>query len=417
MAVADKKPPSKGSTSSSSGTAGVSTSGPKRKKTSAASTNAQSSASTPINIGELSIDILQDLIRSLTHEVAARAVHLEHRIRSQYGREFVARPYATALPPGIRAKSAQKTEVVGRVAYLSSPWSSHAGTPVNGSTPGTPKVANGHNAGTDGGNNNATTSTVAPSPATPSASLLEDMYGIEKSTEPRYFECLNCTRKIAGSRFAAHLERCLGGRNSRHKDRKAAVAYGGPHLASENLAPISNNNNNSYNSPSPSSVTGGDFSSTSSSPAKSQLGEHLSGAGAGTSLKTPPSSSAGAAANSSQGNGSTESSAPPRTKKRKIGLGGGNGNSNGSNNGTSNGHSNISSSGGPTKTALSKFFDRGVGGTGSSGTMSNGNSRDSKNSIHSAPSSPRGAGGSSSDKNRSHSEEPSIHPRKRAKNS
>lgn len=174
----------------------------------------------------------------MTHEVAARAIQLEHKIRAQYGPEFVARPYNTALPPGIRAKSAQKTEVVGRVAYLSSPWSSQAGTPVAGSAPGTPRpaapavpvpvvvVVKEENAEAPadtvklpGSGATSRKGTPTPAGATPSASLLEDMYGIEKSSEPRYFECLNCTRKIAGSRFAAHLERCLGGRNSRHKDR------------------------------------------------------------------------------------------------------------------------------------------------------------------------------------------------------
>lgn len=28
-----------------------------------------------------------------------------------------------------------------------------------------------------------------------------------------YFQCSNCDRKIAGSRFAAHLDKCLGGRS------------------------------------------------------------------------------------------------------------------------------------------------------------------------------------------------------------
>lgn len=163
----------------------------------------------------------------MTHEVAANAIQIEHKIRSQYGPEFVAKPYNTTLPPGIRAKSAQKTEVIGRVAYLSSPWSSYAGTPINGSSPATPSATN--NTTTNTNNNGSSSSSEngsesnGGSRATPSASALEDMYGIEKSSEPRYFECLNCGRKIAGSRFAAHLERCLGGRNSRHKERLVII--------------------------------------------------------------------------------------------------------------------------------------------------------------------------------------------------
>lgn len=37
-----------------------------------------------------------------------------------------------------------------------------------------------------------------------------DIYGLEKSTEVRYFECLNCERQVAGHRFAAHIARCSG---------------------------------------------------------------------------------------------------------------------------------------------------------------------------------------------------------------
>lgn len=111
--------------------------------------------------------ILDDLLKPMAHEVTSQALQLEKRIRGQYGSDFIAKPYNTTLPPGIRAKSAQKTEVAGRVAYIK----------VQG----------------------------------------QDMYGNEKSNDVRYFECLNCSRKIAGSRFAAHMERCLNGRNSRAK--------------------------------------------------------------------------------------------------------------------------------------------------------------------------------------------------------
>lgn len=40
-----------------------------------------------------------------------------------------------------------------------------------------------------------------------------DVFGNEKIPDSaRLFECTNCQRKIAGSRFAAHIDRCLGGR-------------------------------------------------------------------------------------------------------------------------------------------------------------------------------------------------------------
>lgn len=111
--------------------------------------------------------ILDDLLKPVTHEAVAQAVQEEKRIRARYGQDFVAKPGNTTLPPGIRAKSAQKTEVAGRVAFVK----------IQG----------------------------------------KDMYGLEKASDVRYFECLNCSRKIAGSRFAAHMERCLNGRNSRNK--------------------------------------------------------------------------------------------------------------------------------------------------------------------------------------------------------
>lgn len=39
-----------------------------------------------------------------------------------------------------------------------------------------------------------------------------DIYGQEKSTDVRYFECANCERSVAGHRFAAHAARCGGKR-------------------------------------------------------------------------------------------------------------------------------------------------------------------------------------------------------------
>lgn len=34
-----------------------------------------------------------------------------------------------------------------------------------------------------------------------------------------YFRCSNCQREIAGGRFAAHIDKCLGGRNRRNRDQ------------------------------------------------------------------------------------------------------------------------------------------------------------------------------------------------------
>ena len=43
-----------------------------------------------------------------------------------------------------------------------------------------------------------------------------DIHGQPKTQESsRYFMCKNCGREISANRFAAHLERCLGGRGGR----------------------------------------------------------------------------------------------------------------------------------------------------------------------------------------------------------
>lgn len=44
---------------------------------------------------------------------------------------------------------------------------------------------------------------------------VKDVYGndgLRVVDGGRYFDCGNCGRKVAGSRFASHIDRCLGGR-------------------------------------------------------------------------------------------------------------------------------------------------------------------------------------------------------------
>lgn len=44
--------------------------------------------------------------------------------------------------------------------------------------------------------------------------LGENVNQIKTGTaQDTYFKCSNCDRKIAGSRFAAHIDKCLGGRS------------------------------------------------------------------------------------------------------------------------------------------------------------------------------------------------------------
>lgn len=45
--------------------------------------------------------------------------------------------------------------------------------------------------------------------------MLGERAGMIKTgtAQDTYFKCTNCDRKIAGSRFAAHIDKCLGGRS------------------------------------------------------------------------------------------------------------------------------------------------------------------------------------------------------------
>ncbi|CAN6657003.1 hypothetical protein TRVA0_029S01178 [Trichomonascus vanleenenianus] len=131
-------------------------------------------------LGSLSVMIFKDLLKPLTHEATLKAIQKEKVIRRKYGKEFIARtptpgtPQSTASSaastPKSRANgtpngSAARVEVHGRIIYSKLPG--------------------------------------------------RDIYGKEKNTQVQYFECSNCKRKVAGSRFAAHIERCLSGRNNR----------------------------------------------------------------------------------------------------------------------------------------------------------------------------------------------------------
>jgi hypothetical protein len=130
---------------------------------------------------------LYDLLRPMAHEAAIRAVHNEKRIRRIYGKEFTAvapslssATSGTSTPTGRGSSkaSAKKYDVRGRAMYVT--------------TPG------------------------------------RDIYGNEKPTDARYFQCSNCERKIAGNRFAAHIVRCLSGRNSRLKGNQVNGVYNSP---------------------------------------------------------------------------------------------------------------------------------------------------------------------------------------------
>jgi hypothetical protein len=108
--------------------------------------------------------ILEELLKPMTHEATLQAYEREKTIRKRYGEGFVAKPVSETIK-NPKAKPGQKLEVPGRIAYNKEPG--------------------------------------------------KDIYGNEKSTSTKYFECPGCKRKVASSRLAAHIERCLSGRNAR----------------------------------------------------------------------------------------------------------------------------------------------------------------------------------------------------------
>ena len=99
------------------------------------------------------------MLNSITHEVVAEELLKEEHLRSQYGRPLA----VTQLP---RPTTKQKDKQIKERFIFNK------------------------------GNS-------------------KDIFGNDKvSDNSVYFVCTNCNRNIAGSRFANHINRCLGGRNT-----------------------------------------------------------------------------------------------------------------------------------------------------------------------------------------------------------
>lgn len=113
----------------------------------------------------------------MTYEATLNAYHKEKFIRSRYGSNFVAK--APPAPSGPASRTASGTS--------------------------TPKAAR------------APASVEVPGRVVYSKGQGRDIYGKEKATATKYFECPNCRRKAASFRIASHIERCLSGRNARGK--------------------------------------------------------------------------------------------------------------------------------------------------------------------------------------------------------
>ncbi|KAK9239329.1 hypothetical protein V1525DRAFT_398474 [Lipomyces kononenkoae] len=132
-----------------------------------------------INLALLSLSLLQDLVQPITHDIALEAFSREKRSRQPC-------PSCGAIH-----NSRASSGAVGKGHYIARPG--------------------------------------------------QDIYGRAKqhaSESGSYFECTNCARKVAGSRYAAHLERCLGGRGTRNKN--TVTSSSAPSIASPmSLSPSS----------------------------------------------------------------------------------------------------------------------------------------------------------------------------------
>lgn len=122
-----------------------------------------------ITAGQVSLVILNQMLEHCLQSVTLQAFQDEQLIRDTYGADFVASTptLVNGVPKANSKAAAQRYEINNRVKHV-------------------------HISG-------------------------RDVYGNEKATDTRYFQCSNCGRNIAGVRFAAHIVRCLSGRSSRTK--------------------------------------------------------------------------------------------------------------------------------------------------------------------------------------------------------
>lgn len=141
-----------------------------------------------LTLASMSVSILRDILETVTHEVFFEAIMREQITRARYG----------------------KLEAGNTPQPIETPISSTSSFQQNG---------NLLSAGNSVNNTNNNSRTSSPNPELLTRIqyynvMGRDIFGNEKQSDSsRYFTCDNCSRKIAGNRFAAHIDRCLGGRS------------------------------------------------------------------------------------------------------------------------------------------------------------------------------------------------------------
>lgn len=143
----------------------------------------------PLTLSSMSLSIYRDIMETITREIFIETIMREQITRLRYGKLE-----AGNTPQPIETPIMNHNTINGNGSLLLS-----ASNSVNNT------------------NNNSRN----PSPNPELLTRIEyynvigrDIFGNEKQSDSsRYFTCDNCSRKIAGNRFAAHIDRCLGGRS------------------------------------------------------------------------------------------------------------------------------------------------------------------------------------------------------------
>lgn len=138
-----------------------------------------------LTLGSVSVAIYKDIVDSLSHQIIVESLIKEQITRQQFGK---------------LTKSTTPQPIFDNNLLSAS-----------------------NNSGNGGNSLSQTPSQCNSRISSPNTELLtrnefvnvlgRDIFGNEKVPDSaRYFTCTNCSRKISGNRFAAHIDRCLGGR-------------------------------------------------------------------------------------------------------------------------------------------------------------------------------------------------------------
>ncbi|KAG7695662.1 hypothetical protein KL930_003659 [Ogataea haglerorum] len=138
-----------------------------------------------VTYSSVSISILEDMLLEIAGEIISRSILDEKLLRQDYGMAQPGLVEEGETAAGLVKKVRQN---IGNSASGSS-QSSAAATPQSGESGSVPDI------GRIGFLQNG-----------------REIFPRSANSSDAYFQCLNCERKIAGGRFAAHIDKCLGGR-------------------------------------------------------------------------------------------------------------------------------------------------------------------------------------------------------------